>query len=99
MHNKWQLKQQVEELEAFLQTELHKNFQFTHKRDLEAVKEQIVATNPTMETLPLLNMLHGQKETLGLTISFFEDALVSLKEQLIRAEDGETQPKTYDEKL
>ncbi len=86
-------------MEAFLQTDLHKNFQFTHKRDLEAVKEQLVATNPTVELLPLLNMLHGQKETLLLTLSFFEDALVSLKEQLLRAEDGETQTKTYNEKL
>lgn len=83
------IKRQLEELEAFIATDLHSSYVYTLKTDLKALEDNILNTSPDSEAnIALLLTMQGRREELKHAITFFEDTQVVLKQRLLDIEDG-----------
>lgn len=85
------LKKQLGELEAFMQTGAYSSRQATLKVDLADVEQGILARPPlTEEDRTNVLMLYGRRDSLLTELSFFEESCATLKDRILDAEDKET---------
>ena len=88
------LQKQLDAIEVFMASVAHKSYTHTLKTDLLQVEAQLLDIAPDQTTLPALNQLHGNRQTLISQITFFEDARSSLKERISTMLDDEKETAT-----
>lgn len=85
-------KEQLAQIEAYMQTAAYASQQDTLKGDLEAVKTAILLRPPvTDEDRSAVLILYGRLEELSDAVNFFEASRTHLKDLIAQAEDEETE--------
>lgn len=85
-------KQQLEQIKSFMKTAAYRSYVATFKIDVSNIELNIVNTIPTdPESTAHLLQLHGRREELIRSVSFFESSQAALEEQIAAAEDAQTE--------
>lgn len=86
------LEKQIVEIEAFMKTNAFRALKKTFAVDIARVEESILVSRPVDITSTLqLAELHGKCDQAKSQLTLFEDALATLKEQVAKMVDLETQ--------
>lgn len=85
-------KEQLAQLEAFMETAAYKSLQATLAEDLSDVRESILLRPPiTDEDRSAVLILYGRMDELTSAVNFFEASRTHLKDLIAQAEDEETE--------
>lgn len=90
--SKLNVQKQHDEIAAFMQTSAYRSYVATVKADLVGVEQSILETPPMSVEMTAHSLkLYGRREELSRSVTFFEDAQATLKNQLIAIGDLESQ--------